>query len=102
MIRRPPRSTLFPYTTLFRSIATGSNYVRIGNTSVATIHGQVAYTFTSDRNTKEGFKPVDFEKTLLKLRDVPVDRKSTRMNSSHANTSYAVFCLTKTSTTRPL
>src|SRR3712207_8730267 len=75
MIRRPPRSTLFPYTTLFRSI----NVSRTLN-----------FVF---RQMNQEFI------TVLHLVDVRVaffkDRKSTRLNSSHANISYAVFCLKK-------
>src|SRR3712207_8085462 len=85
MIRRPPRSTLFPYTTLFRSVLyfieqglmtrTGKRYewelgVESGDPLMATIQ--------------------DYE-----------DRKSTRLNSSHANISYAVFCLKKQTTDSP-
>src|SRR3712207_8177882 len=77
MIRRPPRSTLFPYTTLFRSLielpkdTLGKN-VLIDN----------QYNYYEVTNGKE-------DKKLVK------DRKSTRLNSSHANISYAVFCLKK-------
>src|SRR5258707_5653778 len=67
MIRRPPRSTLFPYTTLFRSAAD--------------------YDATFARAT------AGFVEALLDA--AGVDRKSTRLNSSHANISYAVFCLKK-------
>src|SRR5258705_990974 len=66
MIRRPPRSTLFPYTTLFRSATAGA-----GNTLL-----DVAYTYDVNGN-RIG------------------DRKSTRLNSSHLGISYAVFCLKK-------
>src|SRR2546422_2959449 len=67
MIRRPPRSTLFPYTTLFRSIvASGSSPRLLANSS---------------------------EQTITQL--APSDRKSTRLNSSHGYISYAVFCLKK-------
>src|SRR3712207_8491768 len=80
MIRRPPRSPLFPYTTLFRSLnpptwnmpsgTVTTTYQRFrGTTAVA---GQTGTTY-----------------------DVTADRKSTRLNSSHANISYAVFCLKK-------
>src|SRR5947209_15170769 len=65
MIRRPPRSTLFPYTTLFRS-------------SVASSTVQL---------------PSEWAMGILRI--WPLDRKSTRLNSSHANISYAVFCLKK-------
>src|SRR3712207_8834324 len=73
MIRRPPRSTLFPYTTLFRS---ATDRTSVG----ATAGGQDAGTM--------GGRPV----RRLDDRDGR-DRKSTRLNSSHANISYAVFCL---------
>src|SRR2546422_2744351 len=79
MIRRPPRSTLFPYTTLFRSPLMTSSLI---------YHRRLVWTM-----------PVDLAGTLLAL--VPlgilgaVDRKSTRLNSSHGYISYAVFCLKK-------
>src|SRR5438094_6362590 len=71
MIRRPPRSTLFPYTTLFRS-AVGRDHPDLG---VATI-------FVLDHGR-------------YREREPPADRKSTRLNSSHRTISYAVFCLKK-------
>src|SRR3712207_6943726 len=87
MIRRPPRSTLFPYTTLFRSHAAQA------------AEGRPAAT-PADR--EEGARLVDaVERIRWRLRhgQVPraldLDRKSTRLNSSHANISYAVFCLKK-------
>src|SRR2546427_9422125 len=87
MIRRPPRSPLFPYTTLFRSISGGKpEYVvkdigSVGSWSVAK-DGSLAYSFTSSQDAAELF---------LKARN----RKSTRLNSSHSQISYAVFCLKK-------
>src|SRR3712207_8220868 len=72
MIRRPPRSTLFPYTTLFRSLE-GKKIVIVGDV----LHSRVA------RSDIWGFATLG------------ADRKSTRLNSSHANISYAVFCLKK-------
>src|SRR3712207_8484780 len=87
MIRRPPRSTLFPYTTLFRSVrAILQDATAIGN-SLAIAGGPVADREVGDRGP------------VLRL-DVAAgreaeDRKSTRLNSSHANISYAVFCLKK-------
>src|SRR3712207_8345723 len=84
MIRRPPRSTLFPYTTLFRSHHTGN--------SVGAINGGVAagdYIDPLEQICGDGVH-VDREATR--------DRKSTRLNSSHANISYAVFCLKKKNT----
>src|SRR5256885_11610722 len=74
MIRRPPRSTLFPYTTLFRSVVTGtmfSGQVRTGDTVAVMTAGLTA-----------------------RVRSLQ-DRKSTRLNSSHLVISYAVFCLKK-------
>src|SRR3712207_7744616 len=94
MIRRPPRSTLFPYTTLFRSRS-----VVFGDDQAVTFtHNQVGVAprflqGTVEFDTHEvRFAQIEFghiERILL------VDRKSTRLNSSHANISYAVFCLTK-------
>src|SRR3712207_8995621 len=81
MIRRPPRSTLFPYTTLFRS---ASAFVR----AAASGKGSLAVAGGGDRHCDESI--------VQRLRDGSLlDRKSTRLNSSHANISYAVFCLKK-------
>src|SRR3712207_8198559 len=76
MIRRPPRSTLFPYTTLFRS-AIGLVTLLVGIQSFLRFDNPL----------------VPLISVILGL--VVGDRKSTRLNSSHANISYAVFCLTK-------
>src|SRR3712207_7269828 len=93
MIRRPPRSTLFPYTTLFRS-------------------HEVEHAFGRDRAAKERWGPRPLDIDILTYGDMQLndpmltlphprlferalDRKSTRLNSSHANISYAVFCLKK-------
>src|SRR3712207_8513064 len=92
MIRRPPRSTLFPYTTLFRS-STGPPLTR---------HPDMTHSLRSGRRTDRR-PPVECAGGLVDLvRTVVVtgatsglDRKSTRLNSSHANISYAVFCLKK-------
>src|SRR2546426_7961770 len=85
MIRRPPRSTLFPYTTLFRSVGdVGPNhYVQLVNTDFAIFNKTGAPIF--------GPVPTN---TLWR------DRKSTRLNSSHLVISYAVFCLKKKKTHR--
>src|SRR2546422_1736657 len=80
MIRRPPRSTLFPYTTLFRSGAPRSPIVSIETTSSAIYQSVLA---TTDRIA------------LLSTLEARLDRKSTRLNSSHGYISYAVFCLKK-------
>src|SRR3712207_7510752 len=94
MIRRPPRSTLFPYTTLFRSHKTSIDWV-------GQLIGGVRRWFP----TRSIVLVVDGGLAAVKLGlrcarfAVPVtyisDRKSTRLNSSHANISYAVFCLKK-------
>src|SRR3712207_7649089 len=82
MIRRPPRSTLFPYTTLFRSsLVTVSNF-----------HGFAARLIQAHGNVIGIPRDVGIPDSDWVAR---VDRKSTRLNSSHANISYAVFCLKK-------
>src|SRR3712207_7842061 len=86
MIRRPPRSTLFPYTTLFRSgVALGRPVVLGERGVVGAPHLLVAVPAEGDQLDARHLAP---------LRQVG-DRKSTRLNSSHANISYAVFCLKK-------
>src|SRR2546422_3498688 len=87
MIRRPPRSTLFPYTTLFRSPGFGpvvadlpSNSTGYRDVAGGTIAGSATYVVLAKKDG--GFS--DFS-----------DRKSTRLNSSHGYISYAVFCLKK-------
>src|SRR3712207_6877742 len=85
MIRRPPRSTLFPYTTLFRSVG-----VELAGLD------QVHLRRVAQADPVEDVVPVEHDQHALGLRDgVERDRKSTRLNSSHANISYAVFCLKK-------
>src|SRR3712207_7203662 len=95
MIRRPPRSTLFPYTTLFRS---GS--ARVGEVGHA--HGGQAGEAGPLVDPCHVVVPSDQEHQLGGLPRVrgQRDRKSTRLNSSHANISYAVFCLKKKKHTR--
>src|SRR3712207_8676979 len=91
MIRRPPRSTLFPYTTLFRSVLTGA-----GETAERGAPDAAARIVNRSRIGHEGLKIVG---CLQSLGFVEIlDRKSTRLNSSHANISYAVFCLKKKNT----
>src|SRR3712207_7391169 len=87
MIRRPPRSTLFPYTTLFRS----ERWRDLGMLGVLTVSAgyAVAFAVTSVILARRGF-------TVASGLTATLDRKSTRLNSSHANISYAVFCLKKT------
>src|SRR3712207_8873358 len=90
MIRRPPRSTLFPYTTLFRSF--GAAF-----TAVALVTAVVVFPASAPRDAPRLdvagalLLGAGLAAALLVLRD----RKSTRLNSSHANISYAVFCLKK-------
>src|SRR3712207_8696269 len=102
MIRRPPRSTLFPYTTLFRSDesqqADPGQYQRF--LDAAREHGCAENVGRLDEVVRRVAKLPPQSKEPLK------DRKSTRLNSSHANISYAVFCLkkktrTSLSTSRP-
>src|SRR3712207_7628709 len=83
MIRRPPRSTLFPYTTLFRSQQ--GQHLQL-------LEGGVRAAARGPRPARpaRGDQPGADERPAL-----PRDRKSTRLNSSHANISYAVFCLKK-------
>src|SRR3712207_6888430 len=95
MIRRPPRSTLFPYTTLFRSYEVGLR--RRGDLTLWLDETAIAGWHAAPRATPGGqawYSDVAIE-LVLTLR---LDRKSTRLNSSHANISYAVFCLKKKKT----
>src|SRR3712207_8545336 len=90
MIRRPPRSTLFPYTTLFRSrISSGIEEVALGRDGA----GFAEAILTTDTRTKEAAVRVEIGGAIVTIGGT--DRKSTRLNSSHANNSYAVFCLKK-------
>src|SRR3712207_8750613 len=91
MIRRPPRSTLFPYTTLFRSLTHAMR--------TAMEDGVREYRFLRGRERhKLRFPTEDAGLETVALARGPIrDRKSTRLNSSHANISYAVFCLKKKS-----
>src|SRR3712207_7364188 len=108
MIRRPPRSTLFPYTTLFRSglvlvgqrellrllldPAPGRVDLHVLQLDVAVLLGQLQRLLL-----QLGVGALQLRRLVLQLRGEPLglgeDRKSTRLNSSHANISYAVFCL---------
>src|SRR3712207_7425213 len=86
MIRRPPRSTLFPYTTLFRSYIAGLILLAAAPCTAIVV---VCPTW------RRGEPPFTLSKVAPNDPVVVVDRKSTRLNSSHANISYAVFCLKK-------
>src|SRR3712207_6991746 len=96
MIRRPPRSTLFPYTTLFRS------GIGVGEEPLDPLLGvdvgvdvRVEHELDAVLLEQVPSQRVGAGDEVLPLLGVDVDRKSTRLNSSHANTSYAVFCLKK-------
>src|SRR3712207_8395869 len=94
MIRRPPRSTLFPYTTLFRSCS-----ARDSDRDEQRIDGHVAQAVQWQRRIGSSRLAAVCIRSGCFKRNVPyprhADRKSTRLNSSHANISYAVFCLKK-------
>src|SRR2546427_5532807 len=93
MIRRPPRSTLFPYTTLFRSLD------QLGLAPGMVDHGDLdnaGADIQPDRGFLAAQQPEQGHTCL------GVDRKSTRLNSSHSQISYAVFCLKKKKTTTTL
>src|SRR3712207_7193005 len=91
MIRRPPRSTLFPYTTLFRSSRTRG--ACITDRPATTSGAEVERFHASFQHVPHRRARVPPRRERLRL-----DRKSTRLNSSHANISYAVFCLKKKKT----
>src|SRR3712207_8002747 len=94
MIRRPPRSTLFPYTTLFRSV---DDLAEDLAALLALLLGRLAQVRRGGADDAERRDEVDVEHPLepVVAHLVDGDRKSTRLNSSHANISYAVFCLKK-------
>src|SRR2546421_8951104 len=88
MIRRPPRSTLFPYTTLFRSLF------------IAFLPAAIVGLLTHHWITAHLFRPAVVIVALIVGGLAILDRKSTRLNSSHDQISYAVFCLKKKKTNR--
>src|SRR5688572_31830184 len=98
MIRRPPGSTLFPYTTLFRSMEAfdalrlePQEFIEAGDQVVVSLHQRV-------RGKGSGAEVVGHIAHVWKMRGgapFRLDRKSTRLNSSHSQISYAVFCLKK-------
>src|SRR3712207_7209859 len=100
MIRRPPRSTLFPYTTLFRSFEIPSSEANIRG-----YRGEKSYRLLEQDGAIMHESVVNGGDILIGRTSPPrfmeeyKDRKSTRLNSSHANISYAVFCLKKKKTT---
>src|SRR3712207_8185828 len=94
MIRRPPRSTLFPYTTLFRSPK--GAVPRLGLTERNDFH--LALRRACDQSRFHARAVCDRDAPDAERQRPGSDRKSTRLNSSHANISYAVFCLKKKKT----
>src|SRR3712207_8871835 len=98
MIRRPPRSTLFPYTTLFRSPDVDVDRARVTVGAVAPDRPQQLLAVVQPpRGGQEARQELELaERQPHRL--APEDRKSTRLNSSHANISYAVFCFKKKKT----
>src|SRR3712207_8716636 len=104
MIRRPPRSTLFPYTTLFRS-RTARDWYK--DAIIYQLHIKAFFDSNGDGigDFAGLMQRLDYVESLgvtviwiLPFYPSPLDRKSTRLNSSHANISYAVFCLKKKKT----
>src|SRR5690349_24139082 len=92
MIPRPPRSTLFPYTTLFRSFAQTKRVFGddFANDEIRQSHKLYpGVKVVENISVNDGIQPIEFRPFNLR------DRKSTRLNSSHVEISYAVFCLKK-------
>src|SRR3712207_7556445 len=94
MIRRPPRSTLFPYTTLFRSMGHGAATPH-GPDASAEARAQASLLSESEDAVEVEVLRRPEHRMTADGGDGHLDRKSTRLNSSHANISYAVFCLKK-------
>src|SRR5256885_3832799 len=100
MIRRPPRSTLFPYTTLFRSVPCAEILeraaTRAGRIAARQLGKQVEFEIAgSEVGIDSALADMIAEPLLHLVRRDATDRKSTRLNSSHLVISYAVFCLKK-------
>src|SRR3712207_7403285 len=100
MIRRPPRSTLFPYTTLFRSTALAMT-IDVDQLYAVTLNDQSKVTFAAtpgkstvaDGSFAAILKVTSPRARTIRVTSTEADRQSTRLNSSHATISYAVFCL---------
>src|SRR2546430_9168380 len=93
MIRRPPRSTLFPYTTLFRSFSISNRASK--DAVVFARNGESPAWGKFSPDTATGWMGTLYAPKSVKALFVTRDRKSTRLNSSHSQISYAVFCLKK-------
>src|SRR3712207_8497543 len=100
MIRRPPRSTLFPYTTLFRSRRLAHRLVDDGRAE--RVRRRAPPALTGATRVRSDPSPRVPREAPAGATLLMVDRKSTRLNSSHANISYAVFCLKKKKHTNAL
>src|SRR3712207_8386120 len=98
MIRRPPRSTLFPYTTLFRSNNFGDALRLRGDYDGAAAALTRSRALAEEIDNREAAARATANLAIVQMLrgdNAAADRKSTRLNSSHANISYAVFCLKK-------
>src|SRR3712207_7926223 len=95
MIRRPPRSTLFPYTTLFRSPRRAAQKTRAAARGVRVVLRPPPLRQRPARRLRDGHRALRRLDVRHRAHPRDQDRKSTRLNSSHANISYAVFCLKK-------
>src|SRR3712207_8245724 len=98
MIRRPPRSTLVPYATLFRSTVYRAHQAQLGRDVAVKIDNRV---LADERDRRRFIREAHAAAKLsghphvVGVHDANIDRKSTRLNFSHANISYAAFCLKK-------
>src|SRR5256886_5571663 len=101
MIRRPPRSTLFPYTTLFRSSLTDASRDAAYSSCCSTGSGRRVAKM-SPGSSRTGSRLIVAPAAAVIMFVAPGDRKSTRLNSSHSQISYAVFCLKKKKTCRDI
>src|SRR5256885_8188142 len=100
MIRRPPRSTLFPYTTLFRSYKDSEKKDRLLPSGISVFANAAEAALGAAKLNQSVSEIVaalfyKFDSAQLRAFNVAIDRKSTRLNSSHLVISYAVFCLKK-------
>src|SRR5256885_3191284 len=93
MIRRPPRSTLFPYTTLFRSL--GGHRLQRSCATIADLCSSAHRASRNRRSIRQSASAVRAKRRAPSADHCGLDRKSTRLNSSHLVISYAVFCLKK-------
>src|SRR5689334_24378256 len=96
MLRRPPRSTLFPYTTLFRSEVIARHDLG----AKKSLGQNFLFDLNLTRRIARSAAPLDGF-TIVEVGPGPGDRKSTRLNSSHSSISYAVFCLKKKTQQQP-